>query len=126
VTRPALLLLAALLAGCASSPRGSADTLHLAASAQTTGRLVVSAHEETTIRLANRGPGRADFAVRMGNGVELQSGALDTASVHFTSADRVVIVVALQVRADAPTAVECAVDGAGGARFEWDGAGAGR
>jgi hypothetical protein len=121
--RAACLLAAALAVsgGCASLTSSAAGgSVALPAGGRTQGRLVVPAGAETTIGLANRGPGRVDFDVRMANGVQLQSGALDTATVRFTAAARVVIVVVLDAYPDAPATVTWTVDGAGGARFEWE------
>jgi hypothetical protein len=108
-------------AGCASlASSSSAGTVALPSDGRTTGRVVVPGGADTTIRLTNRGPGAVDFSVRMASGVELQSGALDAASVRFTPAARVVIVAALQARPGSPSTVEWRVDGAGGAAFEWE------
>jgi hypothetical protein len=118
--RTVCAVFAALVAGggCASSTINGVVGLPAGTRAQ--GRLVVPGGAETTIGLASHGSGRVDFDVRMANGVELQSGELDTATVRFTPAGRVVIVVVLEAHSDAAATVTWTVDGAGGARFEWE------
>lgn len=100
-------------------PHAGDGTLALTPGTQTLGRLVVPGDAATSIRLENRGPGAVDFVVRMANGVDLQKGALDSATISFTPAARVVILVVLDARPGEPSTVAWSVDGAGGATFEW-------
>ena len=123
---PSMFALALLLAGCASTGSAATGSVALGPGGRAEGRVVVPAGAATTLRLANAGPGLADFVVRVAGRVTMQEGALDTVEMKFTPIEKMTLLVVLEAHADAGTTVMYGLDGAGGASIAWDLARAGR
>jgi hypothetical protein len=116
----AAVLLGLAAAGCAGMRSGVDSGVILGPSGRAEGRFHVPAGSRVNLRLANQGPGRADFVTRLSSGVVLQEGALDTAEVEFTPSAPVVLVVVLETYADAGTSVTWSLSGAPSADVDWD------
>ena len=118
MTRLAPVLLT-LLAGCASTIDSSGAFL-LPPGGRLEGEVRVPAGSASTLRLANLGPGRADFVVRQdGEGV-LSEGPLGEAETRTSSSDPVLLRIVVEAYDDASTNVSWEVRSEDGAAVRWE------
>ena len=121
LARAAASLVLAAACGCASVGSGMRSSVSLGPGERAAGYFKVPAAAAARMRIENLGPGHATFVMRLGTGVPLQSGSLDTAAeVGFTPSAAVVLVVAVEAAADAGTTVAFEMQGALPGGVTWD------
>ncbi len=111
--------LALLLAGCATSHEVT-SSMALGPGGRVEGVLSVPAGSRATLRLANRGPGKAFFVVREDGGETLRDGQLDEAQATTESTEPVWLIVVLEGGDEGTTNVSWQVSSTAGAEMEWD------
>lgn len=115
---PALVLAAALAAGCAGPASSSADLL-LGPGGRAEAR--IDSTPRNRLLLANRGPGRVDFTLRTAGGRPLASGALGVSHERWSGEDPEPLLLVLEAHPDDGGAtVAWTLEGEGGVGILWD------
>jgi len=113
------LPLALLLTACASTSGGSGSLL-LGPSGRVQGVIKAPAGSETTFRMANRGPGRADFVIREDGGDVWQEGPLGETQATTSSTEPVFLIVVAEAYEDSETNISWQLISDGGSTIKWN------
>jgi len=116
----ATLLAGTLLAACASGWTISQSGVVLGPGGSASGSVVFPPGEKVVLRLRNRGPGSAEFAVKDAAGRVIQAGALGEATVEVTASDPEPLLLHLQAHDDGGTTVLYSIAAQDSIRVDWD------